>query len=128
MTCAETWIKVRRGCAAPTSLSRQNTPASSGKTKSRRLEVYAGAVDDLDDFHTPTSPQRSTALAGVAFPPVELQSFFRAFSRRPDFAITQAGGRGIVHTCQSMTQARGGRGRLTHPFADLLGCPLPPTR
>lgn len=39
MMCAMIWIIVREGCAAPLSLSCPDTPESSGRTVSRRLEV-----------------------------------------------------------------------------------------
>ena len=48
MTCAETLFKVRKSCAASSSLSRLGSTIPSGKTKSRRPEVDADAVDDQD--------------------------------------------------------------------------------
>ena len=55
MTCTMNLIKVKRSCAARRPHSLVQTPSGpSGKTKSRRLEMGLGAVDDHQCPKCPT--------------------------------------------------------------------------
>ena len=60
VTCAMTWIKVRKSCASSTSLSRPRPSGSSSRTRSRRLETESDAVDDQDVYCVLSCSLRST--------------------------------------------------------------------